>query len=118
MYTDQTTNRTTVSPIKTDTTITKPTTPRQASDMEVYSRNLKKYRYTGPLNADGKPEGKGSAIFPNKDTFEGTFINGRLVEGRYTFANDGTYFLGTFNEKEEPDTAHGAYYNKNGKKIN
>lgn len=118
LYTDQTTNRTTVSPIKTDTTITKPTTPRQASDMEVYSRNLKKYRYTGPLNADGKPEGKGSAIFPNKDTFEGTFINGRLVEGRYTFANDGTYFLGTFNEKEEPDTAHGAYYNKNGKKIN
>ena len=116
LYTEEKTINTVEAPVKTDTTIT-PTTPRQASEMEINSKNLKKYLYTGPLNAEGKPEGKGRALFPNKDTFEGTFVNGMLVEGRYTFAKDGTYFLGAFNEKEEPDIAHGAYYNKNGKKI-
>lgn len=118
LYKDQTTIHAKESPIKNDTTITTPTTPLQASNMEVNSKNLKKYLYTGPLNADGKPEGKGRAVFPNKDTFEGTFVNGMLAEGRYTFAKDGTYFLGTFNEREEPDITHGAYYNINGKKIN
>lgn len=118
LCTDKTTIKTTETPIKTDTTITMPTAPRLASDMEVDSKNLKKYLYTGPLNADGKPEGKGRAVFPNKDTFEGTFINGKLAKGRYTFAKDGTYFLGNFTENEKPDTTHGAYYKKNGEKIN
>ena len=107
-----------IAPISTDTTITEPTAPRQVSNMEVNSKNLKKYLYTGQLNTDGEPDGEGTAVFPNKDTFEGTFVNGKLTKGRYTFAKDGTYFLGNFTENEEPDTAHGAYYHKNGENIN
>lgn len=102
--------------IKKGTTIT--TNSQQFINIEVNSRNLGKYLYEGSLNTEGKPEGKGKAVFPNKDTFEGDFAKGMLTEGRYTFAKDGTYFIGSFNEKEEPDLSRGAYYNKSGKKIN
>ena len=102
--------------IKKGTTIT--TNSQQFINIEVNSRNLGTYLYSGSLNTEGKPEGKGKAVFPNKDTFEGDFAKGMLTEGRYTFAKDGTYFIGSFNEKEEPDLSCGDYYNKNGEKIN
>ena len=96
------------------------------------------YSYTGPVDENGKPDGKGGAIFSdgrsyngffvhgimqgkdarfqmgNGDTFEGEFRDNRFYEGRYTISEDGSYFKGTF-KNGQPD--QGQWYDKNGNRI-
>ena len=95
--------------------------------------------YTGEVNADGVPDGHGTAVFSNGDKCEGSFVNGDITgddityqfsdgdkfvgsfqnngfyKGRYTTAADGRYFEGTFKDNM-PDK--GQWYDKNGNKTN
>lgn len=99
---------------------------------------LGEYRYTGAIDAQERPHGYGEALFtdgrkykgyfvegvltgensyfqyPNGDVFEGTFKNNSFFEGKYTIAEDGSYFVGTF-KKGQPDK--GGWYDKNGNKL-
>ncbi len=94
--------------------------------------------YTGPVDSDGKPHGTGRAIFsdgrsyqgpfihgvaegdnatfiyPGNGTFQGSFHADKFKEGRYTFADDSSYFVGSFKDGQ-PDV--GTYYNKWGQAI-
>lgn len=94
--------------------------------------------YTGVVNADGMPDGRGVATFKNGDkvtgtfvngnvdgpngrydfadgdSFEGTFKNNEFYDGRYYLTKDGTYFQGTFKNNSP---ASGQWYDINGKKI-
>lgn len=85
----------------------------EAENMIVYHDKLGLYRYTGRVNSNGEPDGKGEAKFSNKDTFVGTFENGELKSGKYTWAEDGGYFEGSFKDSEP---YKGSYYDKNGRK--
>jgi len=85
-------------------------------DMEMHDSILGTYRYTGRINSEGMPNGKGQAAFSNGDTFDGTFVGGELFSGRYTWAEDGGYFEGSF-VNCEPDETDGYYYDKNGKRL-
>ena len=94
--------------------------------------------YTGVVNAEGLPDGEGTATFAKGDVCQGTFVNGRingddityrlkdgdvikgkvvndtLVRGRYTVKSSGSYFEGTFKDGS-PDK--GQWYDKHGKKL-
>ncbi len=93
--------------------------------------------YSGPVDDEGKPNGRGVSTFSdgrryegnfehgvmsgnasfkygNGDMFEGTFGNNGFKEGKYTIKSDGSYFQGTF-KNGKPDK--GDWYDKNGKKI-
>lgn len=94
--------------------------------------------YTGPVDADGKPDGTGEASFTDKrlyrgpfvhgnfegdnaffryengDVFEGTFKNNQFAKGKYTLKADGSYFVGSFSNGQP---AVGQWYDKNGNKI-
>jgi hypothetical protein len=94
--------------------------------------------YTGPVDADGKPDGTGEASFTDKrlyrgpfvhgnfegdnaffryengDVFEGTFNNNQFAKGKYTLKADGSYFVGSFSNGQP---AVGQWYDKNGNKI-
>lgn len=102
----------------------------------VLSKNneVSQYSYTGMLDPDGLPIGKGKAVFsdnrvyegnfdkgqltgdtckftfPEGDVFEGTMKNGQFVVGKYTFS-DGSYFVGVFKNGE---CGNGTFYDKNG----
>ena len=93
--------------------------------------------YSGPVDADGMPDGAGKVMFDNGDRLEGSFKNGNaegedckyyfksgdkfegtmqnneFVRGRYSLP-DGSYFDGTF---EDYRPKYGTWYNKNGKVI-
>ena len=95
---------------------------------------LGEYKYTGPIDAQERPHGFGEAKFtdgrkykghfikgvlsgqnsyfryPNGDVFEGTFKDNSFYEGKYTIAEDGSYFSGTF-KNGQPDK--GTWYDKN-----
>lgn len=75
---------------------------------------LGSYEYTGQINTADKPDGKGEAKFLNGDIFDGIFSNGSFISGRYTWADDGSYFEGRF-RNNEPDYQQGKHYDKNGK---
>lgn len=92
------------------------------------------YTYTGPVDAQGLPHGKGLAKFAQGDTYEGDFVHGTF-EGQCTYLNhaegdrfmgtyknnareqgtyvwqDGTYFTGTFKNN---DVYVGTFYDING----
>ena len=94
--------------------------------------------YTGPVDDEGNPHGKGEASFTdgrlyrgpfdhgtmsgdnvffrydNGDTFEGSFVNNRFNQGRYTMKDDGSYFEGTFKDGQ-PD--RGQWYDRQGNKL-
>ena len=97
--------------------------------------------YTGTVNKNGMPDGKGTAVFTedgqklvgnfengivdgdsihiyyaNGNTFVGTFKNNKLHHGRFTWVDDGSYFDGFFKDGQ-PDMKRGAMYNKNGKRL-
>ncbi|MBP5546305.1 MAG: protein kinase [Bacteroidales bacterium] len=64
---------------------------------------LNTYTYTGECIPDKHstintvmPHGEGKAVFSNGDTFEGTFYDGKLVNGTYTWKDDGSNFIGSF----------------------
>ena len=92
--------------------------------------------YSGPVNADGMPDGEGSVKFENGDRleghftngnadgtctytfksgdkFEGTMMNNEFEKGKYTLP-DGSYFEGSFKDYRP---AVGTWYNKTGKVI-
>lgn len=85
-------------------------------DVEIYYPKLGKYRYSGRVNSDGMPNGRGEATFSNGDTFVGTFDEGAIMSGRYTWAQDGMYFDGAFTDCE-PDQSNGSYYDKNDNRL-
>ena len=96
------------------------------------------YKYTGYVDENQKPNGYGEAIFsdgrkykgwfvngvlsgknsyfryPNGDVFEGTFKDNSFYVGKYTIAEDGSYFYGTF-KNGQPDC--GTWYDKNNNEI-
>lgn len=71
------------------------------------------YEYSGSIDINGLPDGKGKAIFPQGDIYEGEFSHG-VFEGKCTYYNaetgdrfDGTYkdnkrYEGTYVWKEGP----------------
>ena len=91
-----------------------------------YAICLGDYRYTGPVNEDGRPDGVGEAKFMNNgepdgrkyigpfddgvlqgkefaifsmsngDTFIGSFKNNLFDKGQYTIASSGEHFIGEF----------------------
>lgn len=94
------------------------------------------YSYTGPVDDENLPHGKGKATLANGDIYEGEFVNGvfqgegtftykagdvfkgtltnnKFSKGTYTTA-DGTHFEGTFKNGEPAD---GTWYDAKGKKI-
>ena len=104
----------------------------------VYDSPLGKY-HTGPIDAQKRPHGLGEALFsdgskyrgyfdkgvltgknslfqyPNGDVFEGRFEENSLSEGKYTVAEDSSYFIGTF-KNGKPDK--GTWFNKNNDELN
>ena len=95
--------------------------------------------YTGQVNAQGVPHGKGEAWFKDEDrrhyrgqfvngnmhgenaffqyqkagdTFEGSFDNNMFNRGRYTIKETGEYFEGSFSNGKP---FHGKWYDKKGK---
>ena len=97
--------------------------------------------YTGTVNKNGVPDGKGTAVFTadgqklvgsfengnvdgdsihiyyaNGNTFVGSFKNNQLHHGRFTWVDDGSYFEGFFTNGQ-PNMKKGAMYNKKGKRI-
>lgn len=94
--------------------------------------------YTGPVDAQGRPNGDGEAKFTdgrlyrglfingvaqgpiayfeyeNGDVYEGSFKKNSFEQGRYTLKEDGSYFVGTF-KGGNPD--QGNWYDKSGNKI-
>ena len=103
-----------------------------------FSNALGNFVYTGEVDDDNKPNGKGEAVFDNGNTYKGMFVNGKLEgpdavytykngdtfvgsfeddhfrEGKYTVAENGEYFQGKF-KNGAPD--HGTWYNKRGVKL-
>ncbi|MCD8304737.1 MAG: hypothetical protein LUC86_07940, partial [Prevotellaceae bacterium] len=92
------------------------------------------YKYTGDVNEDGQPEGKGRGVYEDgtyegeyvngcrqgeatfvttggEDKFEGLFWGDEYHEGTLTLVDDGSFFKGTFSGNE-PYT--GTWYNKDG----
>ena len=113
------------------------TGPKTVND-ERMTIALGRCRYTGPVDADGKPDGRGTAMFGNGDKvtadfthgditskdatytfaasgdkFKGSMKKNALFEGTYTCA-DGRYFIGTFKNNRP---VQGQWYNKDGTKI-
>ena len=104
----------------------------------VIENSLGTYKYSGPVDENHLPDGLGEATFadgrkykgyfikgvlsgknsyfryPNGDVFEGTFKDNSFFEGKYTIAEDGSYFSGTF-KNGQPDK--GTWYDKNNKEI-
>ena len=93
--------------------------------------------YTGPVDENNKPHGRGSAklshgeyygpfvhgimegdealfIYSNGDRFEGTFKNNSFNQGKYTIKSDGSYFTGTFLGGKP---SKGTWYDKSGNVI-
>jgi len=60
-----------------------------------------RYSWTGPVDADGLPDGEGTAVYSNGDNCEGTFEAGKISGDniRYTYANGDT-FVGSFRNDE------------------
>lgn len=71
--------------------------------------------YEGEINKFN-PEGQGIKYLKTKDSYEGKWVNGKLVGEVQVKFNDGTTFLGKFNEAKEFDGngkitwADGSYY--------
>lgn len=111
--------------------------PAQVTDL-YFESALGICSYTGEVDDENKPNGKGKATFTdgreytgpfvhgkmegddahfrydNGDTFEGTFINNGFSHGKYTMKSDGSYFIGDF-AKGQP--SKGQWYDKNGKTL-
>jgi serine/threonine protein kinase len=120
-----------------DTTVTKPVVTTVTNMF--YSSSLGDCSYTGEVDDDNKPNGKGVAVwskgdaakydgewvhgvmegkttykYRNGDVFVGTFKANLFSRGRYTIAESGEYFEGSF-KNGEPD--EGSWYDKKGNKL-
>lgn len=96
-------------------------------------------QYSGSVDKQGIPHGLGKAnfndgryykgdfehgvltgdncffMYSNGDVFEGKFRNNTFYYGKYKIAEDGSYYIGHFDEQGQPNG--GTWYNKNGKEI-
>lgn len=121
-----------------DTTIVTPTMAQDTLVSIQLGDSLFNCYYSGEINTDNMPHGKGAAHFDkgdicvgtfengkiegdsivytvsNGDTFVGSFRNNEFYEGRYTSKKDGRYFVGTFKEFT-PD--RGQWYDHKGNPI-
>ena len=96
--------------------------------------------YTGEVDDNNIPHGKGYAVFEDDRYYQGPFVHGSLIgtdayfryggasggeftgefrdnsfyQGKYTLKADGSYFVGTF-KNGQPSV--GTWYNNNGTKI-
>ena len=94
--------------------------------------------YSGPVDEEKRPDGIGEAKFEDGryykggfvhgvmegddvvytddegNTFKGSFRANKFHRGTFTWAEDGTYFTGTFKDGQ-PD--EGTFYDKNGNKL-
>jgi hypothetical protein len=61
----------------------------------------------------GERNGSSLYTFKSGNTLKGNFKNNVLIDGVFTYANEGTTFTGTFDENTEPKT--GKYYYANNK---
>ena len=53
--------------------------------------------------------------YPNGDHYEGSFVNDHFSKGKYTIAEDQSYFVGTYDEQGQPKK--GVWYSYNGNVI-
>ena len=114
------------------------TGPKVVDGMQ-YQTAIGKCEYSGPVDSDDRPNGRGWAMFndgryyigdfehgeltgdnctfkyPEGDTFEGKFRNNRFYYGKYTIAKDNSYYVGYYDEKGQP--SNGTWYDKNNKVI-
>ncbi len=68
--------------------------------------------YKGPFNR-GRMEGDNATfIYPNGDTYTGSFYDNHFSKGTYTVKTTGEQFIGTFDSNGQPKK--GAWYDKNG----
>ena len=118
-------------------------TPDSVTNKAFKNDVLGEYLYTGPVNANGQPNGIGRATFikngqpngttysgpiadgvfdgddaeykmANGDIFKGSFKNNYFSKGSYTNAQNGEYFNGIFSQGQP---SIGAWYNKQGQKL-
>ncbi len=69
-------------------------------------------KYKGPFKR-GRMEGDNATfIYPNGDTYTGSFYDNHFSKGTYTVKNTGEQFIGAFDSKGQPK--EGAWYDKNG----
>ena len=124
-------------PAPTETTVEK-VEPKVVERMP-YKTDIGEYQYSGPVDDNNKPHGRGEAFFNDGryykggfvrgslsgancyfryaegDTFEGTFLANRFYNGKYTIASDKSYYIGDYDDKGQPSS--GTWYNKKGKVI-
>ena len=110
----------------------------EVTEKQFFNETLKEYTYTGPVDSDGLPNGRGTAIlktgqtykgpfehgvfqgenvefvFSNGDVFKGSFKNNLFDYGVLTKALKDEKFEGVF-KNGQPFT--GTWYTKNGKTI-
>lgn len=69
----------------------------QVTDSICINPVMGEFHYTGPVDKDGQPHGKGLAKFSQGDTYEGDFVHGTF-EGECTYLNhaEGDRFMGTY----------------------
>lgn len=68
--------------------------------------------YKGPFNR-GRMEGDNATfIYPNGDTYTGSFYDNHFSKGTYTVKTTGEQFIGTFDSNGQPKK--GAWYDKKG----
>ena len=68
--------------------------------------------YKGPFKR-GRMEGDNATfIYPNGDTYAGSFYDNHFSKGTYTIKTTGDQFIGTFDSNGQPKK--GAWYDKNG----
>ena len=112
--------------------------PQRVTGM-LYQSSIGEFQYTGPVDDQKRPNGKGEAYFnddryyyngnfnhgvlqgkdcyfkyTNGDTFRGEFYNNSFYYGQYTIAKDQSYFDGYYSNGQ-PNK--GTWYDKNGKVI-
>ena len=123
----------------TDTTITDTTADKKVENMFYEHTILGSCSYTGMVDENNLPHGKGVAIWSsgiakqydgewvhgsmdgettytlrNGDIFKGTYQNNHYYKGRYIIKDTGEYFEGTY-KNGNPDK--GSWYDKNGNLI-
>ena len=87
--------------------------PHGKGHVEIIDGSYAGNKYVGQF-VNGILEGETIYTLKNGDKFEGTFKNNEYFNGRYTFKDNGDYFVGSF-MKGSPDK--GVWYNKNGQII-
>lgn len=127
------------------TTVEQPVQKASQNVIDKHCENavLGHYLYTGPIDENGVPHGRGAAVFtengkPNgnvytgpiehgvfsgkdavfkfgtENTFEGSFENNEYAEGKLTINSTGQYFEGSFSHG---DPYTGTWYDGDGKEI-